>query len=253
MRVLITRPPEDAAEMAGALRVAGAQVYFLPSITIRPVADPSTLDQALSHLDHYHWLVLTSANAVDVVVERLAALRISRMPPGLKVAAVGRKTAARLIRAGIQPDFVPDEYLAEALLPGLGELKGSWVLLPTTDIAHDTLPQAIQAADGIAHVVTAYHTQPAEPDPGGLSALRAGLDWITFASGSAARNFVSMLHSAGIDPFHLPGAPRIACIGPKTAQAALQAGLQVDLVASEYTTEGLVQAILTQMSEKPSL
>ncbi len=253
MRVLVTRPRKDAAEFADALKQAGAKVYFLPAIAIQPVADTAAMDRAISRLAQYNWLVLTSANAVNVVLERLAALGIDRLPPGLKVAAIGPKTAARLLAGGIQPDFVPGEYLAEAILPGLGDLKGRWVLLPTADIAHDTLPDAIQAADGIAHVITAYHTLPAEPDPEGLSELMNGLDWITFASGSAARNFVAMLQGAGIDPFQLPGAPRIACIGPRTAQAARQAGLQVDLIAGDYTTTGLVQALQSRTSERPSL
>jgi uroporphyrinogen-III synthase len=253
MRVLITRPRKDAGEFAAALQGAGAQVFFLPAIDIQPVANPAALDRALSCLDRYHWLVLTSTNAVDTVLERLAALGIDQLPPALKVAAVGPKTATRLTAGDIQPNFVPDEYVGEAILPGLGDLKGRWVLLPTADIAHDTLPRLIQEADGIAHVVTAYHTLPAQPDPAGLSALHAGMDWITFASGSAARNLVPMLRQASLDPFHLPGDPRIACIGPKTAQAARQAGWQVDLVAADYTTEGLVQAILDQTSKRASL
>jgi uroporphyrinogen-III synthase len=253
MRILITRPRKDALELADLLQSAGAQVFILPAIEIRPVADPSTLDKAITRLEHYHWLVLTSANAVDVVLERLGVLGIRQLPSSLKVAAVGPKTAARLIAADIYPDFVPDEYLGEAIRPGLGDLKGRWVLLPTADISHDTLPRLIQAADGIAHVVTAYHTLPAEPDPEGLSALREGLDWITFASGSAARNFAAMLQNLGMDPFHLPGAPRIACIGPKTAHVARESGFQVHLVAKTYTSEGLVQAFETEMSKRQSL
>ncbi len=247
MRVLITRPRKDAHHFAQALARIGAQVYFLPTIEIRPVADTTSLDLAISRLHYYDWLILTSANAVDVFVERKAALKIDRIPENLRVAAVGPKTAARLLAEDIPPDFVPQEYVAEAILPGLGELHGCRVLLPTADIAHDTLPQAIQAADGIAHVITAYQTIPAEPDPEGISALRSGLDFITFTSGSAARNFAALVRSAGLDPFSLPGDPKYACIGPKTAQAARETGFRTDIIAESYTIEGLVDAISAQM------
>jgi uroporphyrinogen-III synthase len=253
MRVLITRPRQDAIDFAEALQAKGIQVFYLPTIDIQPLADTTALDRALSRLGCYQWLVLTSANAVDVVLGRLSALGITQLPAGLKVAAVGPKTAARLSSGGIEPDHVPDEYLAEAMLPGLGDLAGRWVLLPTADIAHDTLPHAIQAADGIAHVITAYRTLPAEPDPQGLTAVRDGLDWITFTSGSTARNFVGMLRREGLDPFHLPGEPGIACIGPKTAQVAQEAGFQVDLIAETFTVEGLVQSIVSQWSKRASL
>jgi uroporphyrinogen-III synthase len=246
MRVLVTRPQKHAPEFARALSAIGAQAFFLPTIEIRPVADTSTLDQAISRLNCYDWLVLTSANAVDVFVERKDALGIESLPSDLRVAAVGPKTAARLMIEDITPDFIPQEYVAEAILPGMGELRGRWVLLPTADIAHDTLPRAIQAADGIAHVITAYHTLPAEPDPQGFAALKAGVDVITFTSGSAVRNFVVLARRAGLDPLRLPGNPGIACIGPKTAQAAREAGFRVDIVAESYTVDGLVEAISAQ-------
>ena len=251
MRVLITRPRKDAEGFAKALRDIGAEVLFLPTIAIRPVADPSMLDEALSNLGRYGWLVFTSANAVDAVLERLDALGLPGFPSALHIAAVGPKTAARLIEAGYKPDFVPEEHVAEAILPGLGDLRCRRVLLPTADIAHDTLPQAIRAASGIAHVVTAYHTVPADLEAEELSALGSGLDVVTFMSGSAVRNFTSLLHSAGIDPFNLPGKPLIACISPKTAQAAQEAGFQVAIIADNYSAEGLVRAIASRMDNQP--
>jgi uroporphyrinogen-III synthase len=243
MRVLITRPRKDTSKFALALNNIGAEAFFLPTIDIHPVADSALLDQAISRLRNYDWLILTSANAADAVLDRKNALGIDRFPENLQIAAIGPKTAARLLEDGVAPNFIPDEYIAEAITPGLGELNNRWVLLPMADIAHDTLPDAIHKANGIAHVVTVYHTLPAEPDPAGLAAIHDGVDVVTFTSGSTARNFVQLLERAGLDPFHLPGDPIIACIGPKTAQTAQELGFTVDIVASTYTVDGLVQAI----------
>jgi uroporphyrinogen-III synthase len=249
MRVLVTRPRKEAAEFAQALGEIGAEAIFFPTITICPVKDTSVLDRAISHLREYDWLVLTSANAVDVILDRKAALGIEHFPENIRVAAIGSKTAARLLEGGVSPHFTPEEYVAEAILPGLGDLNGRWVLLPLADIAHNTLPQAIQKANGIAHVVTAYHTLPAEPDPEGLDAIREGVDIITFTSGSTAQKFVSLMQQAGLDPFRLPEDPIIACIGPKTAQTAKELGFSVDIVASVHTAEGLVQAISNHLQK----
>jgi uroporphyrinogen-III synthase len=243
MRVLVTRPRKEAIEFAHALREIGAETIFFPTIAICPVRDTSAIDRAISRLKDYDWLVLTSANAVDVVLNRKAVLGIECFPENLRIAAIGPKTASRLLEDGVSPHFIPDEHIAEAVLPGMGDLNGRWVLLPLADIAHDTLPQAIQEANGIAHVVTAYHTLPPEPDPEGLVAMREGVDIITFTSGSTAKNFVSLVQQAGLDPFHLPGKPIIACIGPKTAQATRELGFSVDIVANTYTADGLVLAI----------
>lgn len=247
MRVLVTRPRKDADEFAAALQDIGAEAVFFPTIAIRPIADTTLLDRALSRLNCYDWLVLTSANAVDVVLERLADLDIHALPQNIRVAAVGPKTAARLIAANIQPEFVPEKYVAEAVVPGLGDLCGRWVLLPMADIAHDTLPQAIQAADGIAHVITAYQTVTEREDVDIESLFAPGMDVITFTSGSSVRSFKSLLNEKGLDVLSLPGKPLIACIGPKTARVAQDSGFHVDVIAETYTIQGLVEAIAAKV------
>ena len=243
-RILITRPRLQADHLASLLKDLGAVPISFPVIQIAPVKETSTLDRALRALDRYHWLVLTSVNGVQTTWERLAALEIKTLPNRLRVAAIGPKTAAALQAMGVQPDFVPDEYVAEAILPGLGDVKGRWVLLLRADIARASLPKAIQQAGGLAHEIAVYNTLPGEPDPIALEALRAGVDVVTFTSSSTVRNFIQLVKQAGLDPNGLPGSPLYACIGPITAQTARELGLPVGLVATQYTSEGLVQALL---------
>ena len=243
MRVLITRSRSQASVFAGSLNKIGLEVAYFPTIEIKPVEDPVCLDRALWQLDDYDWLVMTSANAADMVLGRMAELGIDILPQKISVAAIGPKTAAKLTDSGIAPDFIPDQHVAEAIIPGMGDLRGRWVLLPMADIANDTLPDAIRSVDGIAHVITVYHTIPAEPDYEGLAALQDGVDFITFTSGSTARNFCTLVRNSGLDPLQLPGGPKIACIGPKTEQVARQLGFCVDIVADPYTVDGLVTAI----------
>ena len=248
MRVLITRPREQTDDFAQALIHLGAEPVFFPTTQIAPVQDPGLLDQALQNLSPYTWLIFTSTNAVRALWERLVHLGIE-LPTGLRIAAVGPKTARSLVQRGIPPHFIPEEFTAEAILPGLGDLRGKRVLLPLADLAHDTLPRAIEAAGGTAHVLTAYHTRPADPDPEEIAALHTGVDVLTFTSGSTVVNFVALVKRAGLDPFHLPGNPLVACIGPKTAGVAREVGFQVDMVAEEYTVEGLVQALSKQVDK----
>jgi uroporphyrinogen III methyltransferase/synthase len=166
-----------------------------------------------------------------------------QIPLPLRVAAIGPKTAAALVARGVTPDFVPQEYVAEAILPGLGELHGKWVLLPRAELARKALPEAIAEEGGIAHEIPVYKTLPAQPDAGGLAALKTGVDWITFTSPSTVQNFAEILRQRGMDPFHIAGNPKIACIGPITEQAAREEGFTVDIVAEQFTTEGLIRAL----------
>ncbi len=242
-RVLITRPRKQADEFAGALRQAGAVPILFPVIEIGPLKDYSVLDRVLCNLPAYDWLVLTSANGVEAVWERLASLGINGIPGTMKVAAIGPKTAAALASRGVLVSFMPEEYIAEAVLPGLGDLQGRKILLARADIARPALADAIRAVGGEAHELPAYRTLPARLEPGSLEELQAGVDIVTFTSSSTVQNFVALVGSAGLDPLHLPGDPLIACIGPITAATAGEHGFAVDVIASEYTTAGLLEAL----------
>jgi uroporphyrinogen III methyltransferase/synthase len=174
---------------------------------------------------------------------KLPALR-QPLPGHLRVASIGPQTAQALRRRGVEPDFVPGEYVAEAILPGLGDLRGRSVLLPCAELARRDLPDGILAAGGVVDVVPLYQTLlPARADPAGLAALKSGVDVITLTSPSTVQNFVLLAREQGLDPLDLPGGPVFACIGPITRQAAEVERLPRLLVAAEYTGAGLIRAI----------
>ena len=245
MKVLITRPRAQSESFADALRTAGFEPIFFPVIEIRPIENNEALVQALDKLDCYEWVVFTSVNGVEVVFNYLPSLPLGegRRGEGPRIAAIGPKTAEALQRHGVIPDFVPGEFVAETILPGLGDLRDKWVLLPRAEIARKALPEAIAKAGGIAHEIAVYQTLPVQPDAHALAALKSGVDWITFTSPSTVQSFVEILHQQKLDPFNLIGNPKVACIGPITERTAREEGFEVDLVAKKYTTEGLVTAI----------
>ncbi len=241
-RILITRPRAQAGDFAEKLQAAGFEPIFFPVIEIRPIENNVALERALSKLDCYDWVVFTSVNAVDVVFSN-PKMNKGDKGIGVRVAAIGPKTAQALQARGVSPDFIPDEYVAESILPGLGDLRGKWVLLPRAEIARKALPQAIAEAGGIPHEISVYQTLPVQPDPKCLTALKSGVDVITLTSPSTVQNFIAIVQQNGLDPLHLPGNPLFACIGPITEQAAREEGLVNVVVAKEYTTEGLIEVI----------
>ncbi len=242
MKVLITRPRAQSDSFADALRAAGFEPILFPVIEIRPFKENVALDRALAKLSCYDWIVFTSVNGVDAFFEKIPS-PFPQIAKGIRIAAIGPKTARSLETRGVRPDFVPAEFVAEAILPGLGDLRGKWVLLPRAEIARKALPDAIVAAGGVPHEIAVYRTVTTEPDPLGLSNLRSGVDVITFTSPSTVTNFVQVVKSSGMDPLHLPNDPLIVCIGPITRQAANEAGFLSTLVTDEYTTEGLLAVV----------
>ena len=236
-RILITRPRAQADDFAEKLRAAGFEPVFFPVIEIQPIENNIALERALSKLECYDWLVFTSVNAVEVVFRQLPN---GSLP---QVAAIGPKTAEALQAYGVTPDFVPEEYVAESIMPGLGDLRGKWVLLPRAEIARKALPEAIFEAGGIPHEISVYKTLPVQPNSDGLEALKSGVDIVTLTSPSTVYNFVAIVRQHELDPLSLPGNPLFACIGPITEQAAREEGLINVVTAKEYTTEGVIEAI----------
>ncbi|MBK9925125.1 MAG: uroporphyrinogen-III synthase [Anaerolineales bacterium] len=242
MKVLITRPRAQSESFGEALRTAGFEPIYFPVIEIHPIEENVALERALSKLDRYEWIVFTSVNAVDIVALS-GELAKSKGNEGVKVAAVGPSTADALRKYNIEPDFIPEEYVAEAILPGLGDLRGKWVLLPRAEMARKELPEAIFHAGGVPHEIVVYKTLPAQPDLDGLDALKQGVDVVTFTSASTVQNFSAIVKQNGLDPLHLPNDPVFACIGPVTEQAAREEGFSKLVIANEYTADGLIKII----------
>jgi uroporphyrinogen III methyltransferase/synthase len=243
-RILVTRARHQASALSRLLAERGAEPIELPSIDIQPIADSTELDQAISNLTDYHWIIFTSTNGVVSFWQRLNNLKLdSRALCGRQIGAIGPATAAALASRGVTPDYVPEIYTAEGILAGLGHLDiiGQRFLLPRAEMADKDLVQGIRKLGAEVHEVTAYHTLPAsESIAEAKRMLISGeIDVITFTSSSTVTNLVAAFQG---EPLPINQA-KIACIGPKTAEAASKAGLKVDILASEQTILGLVSAI----------
>jgi uroporphyrinogen-III synthase len=244
LRIVVTRPEDQAGELCDGLRARGAEPVFFPVIAIAAPQPGGPLDQAIAHLPDYDWAIFTSVNGVEHFWARLAeAARLAdgELPSAplsrAKIAAIGPKTAEALRARGVKVGLVPGEYRAEAILDEIGDVRGERVLLPRADIARPELADGLRARGARVDEVPAYHTVPGNPPPAAFEALRAGVDVVTFTSSSTVRHFVALTHPLDY------GDPLIACIGPVTADTARELGLRVDVVAEEYTVEGLLKAL----------
>ncbi len=241
-RILVTRPKAQAAALIDRLTALGAEPVIFPTIEISALKDTSLIDQAINQLSAYQWVIFTSVNGVSAFWQRLTALgKGSNAFAGIQVAAIGPATAQALMEKGVQPSFVPDEYVAEALLPGLGEVRGQRVLLPCAEIARKALVEALQNHGALPEEIAIYHTLPSQPDSQALAELEKGIDIATFTSSSTVQNFFALLDGRA---FELLKGVVIACIGPITAETAQTLGLAVDIVPKDYTVDGLVEALL---------
>jgi uroporphyrinogen-III synthase len=237
-RIVITRPRAQAAGLMRLLAERGVQPIACPAIEIAPLLTFAALDAALEDLAAFDWVVFTSANGVKAVWERLSPEQAAALA-SRRVAAIGPATAQALAQRGLAAAFVPEEHVAEAIVPGLGDVAGKRVLLPRAELAREALAQQLASLGAEVLEVAAYRTLPAEPSAEALAALRAGVDAVTFTSSSTVRFFAQQLAAHDL----VLGTAAVACIGPITAGTAREVGWPVDVVAAVYTTQGLVDAL----------
>jgi uroporphyrinogen-III synthase/uroporphyrinogen III methyltransferase/synthase len=243
-RVLVTRALHQAGKLSEGLRALGAEPVEVPVLEIQPPESFAPLDEALKQLDRYDWLILTSANAVQVIGERSVLWDVNPGDAeGLKVAAVGRATAEAARRFGFTLAVVPEAYLAESLLESLcGRVEGQRVLLPRAAVARDVIPDALRAAGAEVDVVEAYRNAMPEAAPDQLrQALAEGLDAATFTSSSSVTHLAEAARAAGVAwPF--AGVPAIS-IGPITSQSLRELGWPPAEEANPSDIPGLIAAV----------
>jgi uroporphyrinogen-III synthase len=207
VRVIVTRPRAQAAELARRIEGVGHEALVCPLIAVEPLGDEPV------DVDPYDWVVVTSANGARELLRR----RPGALP---RVAAIGPGTAAVLRGGGVEPALVPAVSTQEGLLDALPRPAGR-VLLAAAEGARRLLADELGA-----DFLPLYRTVELEPDP-----FPDG-DLVVLASASAARAFG-----------RVGAAAPTGSIGPLTTAAARSAGVEVLAEATSHDVEGLVAAI----------
>jgi uroporphyrinogen III methyltransferase / synthase len=244
--VLVTRANGQASEFSQMLRSHGARVLEMPTLEIVPPSSWADLDLEIGRLDDFDWLVLTSSNGVDAFFGRLQHVgKDSRALAGLKIAVVGQKTARSIQQYGITADFIPPDFIADALVSNFPISPANRrILFPRVETGgRETLVQEFTNLGAIVVEVAAYQSQcPQSIDPQVLSALQSQqVDIITFASAKTVKHFCQLIGTS------LPSGWQegvcIASIGPQTSASCRSLLGKVDIEATEYTLPGLVAAL----------
>lgn len=248
-RVLVTRPPHQAGAFSDKLRALGAEPVEFPTIGIAPAEDTAPLDQAIAEIESYDWVIFTSTNAVAPFWERLTeAGKDARALAGVRIGAIGPRTAAELKTIGLLADFMPDTYVAEAVVEQIGDVAGQRILLPRSHIARAALVEGLAAKGAIVNEVEAYRTVAGDPSDQAWQRLRDGrIDIATFTASSTVRNFVGLFNGDAAGAILRDAL--VACIGPITADTAQEYGIHVDIVAEEHTIDGLLAAIVAACAD----
>ena len=243
LRVVVTRPREQAAPLVSALETLGADVVLVPTIRIDDPPDGGlALRAGLRALGADDWVVITSPNGAARVGRIVAETPLAA---GVKVAVIGSGTKARAEAEGLTVDLVPDEAIAEGLAARFPARPstGGRVLLARAEVARETLPLQLAFMGWNVDDVVAYRTVPVDIDEDAKSACRSA-DAVIFTSGSTVESLVTVVGLEGLPP-------TVFTIGPATAEVATHLGVGVDVVAAEHSIPGLVDAMQAHYANRP--
>jgi uroporphyrinogen III methyltransferase/synthase len=257
-RIVVTRSPDQARELVDSLEGLGAEAIEAPTFRLAPPEDPEAVDRAAASLDSFNWVVFESATAVTRFLSALArGPRDLRAFGGVGVCAVGPSTAERLIAGGIKPDVIMPEFRAEsvgdALVSARGTLIDQRVLVVRPDHLHDAVAQDLAGRGASVTDLVAYRTTPDSTGSPVVQDLYRRLldgqiDAVTFTSPTAVRRFAILVgEEQAADLLRMTV---VATIGPVTAAAANELGIESTVVATTYTVDGLVQALVAYFQSR---
>jgi uroporphyrinogen III methyltransferase/synthase len=247
LTIMVTRAAGQSSQFSNMLVNAGARVVEMPTLAILPPDSWDELDRAIANLTNYDWLILTSANGVYSFFKRLYhAQKDSRDLAQLKIAVVGRKTAVAIAKNGITPDFIPPNYVADDLAANLPIEPNLRILFPRVQSGgREVLIEELTQKGVTVDAIPAYESGlPRESDPQALAAIKHNrVDVITFASSKTVRNFCTLLTQESEAWQEWLQNMKIASIGPQTSATCNELLGRVEIEATEYTLEGLIEAI----------
>lgn len=208
---------------------------------VRPTDSLYILDNELTRLGQYDWVVFTSQNTVRIFFEEMRKTQTDiRCLGSLHFAVLGSGTAAALRARGIRADFVPSNYtvaaLATELTPVVGR-SGQRVLLPRAVQGSPQLAAALRRTGVSCTEIPIYNVCGC---PAAGAQHLDELDYLVFVSASGVRTFFAQMEQLGQQ---LPPHLHIACIGEVTRTALVQEHRNADIVAAENSVEGLLRAV----------
>ena len=235
-----TRQSRKGQTMVERLEELGARAFALPTIECQAPDCRDAIEEALSQLPQFDWLVFTSPNGVEHFFNYLRERGLDHRALGkARFACIGPGTSKALKEQGFHCDLLPQSFVAEGLLEEmertLGEdLSSLKILIPRAQEAREILPEVLSARGADVTVAPVYKTVAPKPLRDSGSFIKSDTR-LLFTSSSTVKNWLKA---------EVKNEQPCFCIGPITAQTASEAGLKILGVAAEHSIEGLIQLVL---------
>jgi uroporphyrinogen III methyltransferase/synthase len=249
-RIVVTRSRHQASQLSQKLRNLGAEVIESPTIKITKIAPSKELTGFINGETEYSHLIFTSVNGVEHFIEMLLENgKDIRFLGNKKIICIGPATADAFKKRGIVPDFVPDKYIAESIIPYFEGKNKYRVAILRAETAREILPEKLKEIGHEIKVFPVYRTIREDSlAPLVTEGIKSStIDMVTFTSSSTVKGFAQHLKELNKKDFN-----QIPCIaiGPITANTCKEYNLDIKATAKTYTIEGLIETILNYFNQQ---
>jgi len=254
--IVITRTVEQSKESAEIFKDLGANVIVFPTLDIVPPKSWEQFDEVIAESEEIDFVIFTSAHAVEMFHRRCNELGTDVDFDKLKVVVVGSKTASVCKSYNIPVDIIPAKFSGEGVGNELAvyNLAGKLIFIPRSVLGREELPKVLQERGAIIKTAPVYNvTLPSEEKikPAIEQLNKSRPDLFIFTSPSTFENFLQIAPKiVGNNPVKYFSDFDIAAIGPTTRAAIENYNVQVNIMPSEYTIEGLKKAIVEYYKRK---
>ena len=237
LSVLVTRPAHQAEGFCQLVENAGGNAIRFPVITIEAVAENPALTQQIENIAQYDYAIFISTNAVHHAIPHLP----KGLPADLKIAAVGKKTAASLGAHDIAVNILPKHsFNTEALLEchALQAVKGKNIAIFRGVGGRDLLADTLHQRGANVRYIEVYQRVLAKQALSSVT-IHQNCDIITVTSQQGLRNLITLCDNKAW-LFNIP----LASNSQRTAELAIELGFVSDIVVSSEPGDEAMGAII---------
>jgi len=237
LSVLVTRPAHQAEGFCQLVENAGGKAIRFPVITITAVAENPALTQQIENIAQYDYAIFISTNAVHHAISHLP----KGLPADLRIAAVGKKTAASLSAHDIAVSILPKHsFNTEALLAchALQAVKDKNIAIFRGVGGRDLLADTLRQRGANVSYIEVYQRVLAKQALS-LATIHQNCDIITVTSQQGLRNLITLCDNKEW-LFNTP----LASNSQRTAELAIELGFVSDIVVSSEPGDEAMGAII---------
>ncbi|MBS0011808.1 MAG: uroporphyrinogen-III synthase [Bacteroidales bacterium] len=252
-RVFFGTPDGYAERLAVEIHKAGGIPVSVPLIETVILDTNPGIDSLLKHLAEIDYIAFSSRKAIEAFISRADSATIEYLRTGnIRLCAIGKDAELLKDEIGLITYIEPEEPSPRGIINELSEIKdikGKSIAVITPSVRDipepDVVPDFIEGLKEIGMDVIrvdAYYTGPVKDldfEKYRYDLAEGYYDVIAFTSTAEIEVFLLMM-----DDQTLADDQVIACFGPYTASNARNMGLDVDIVAGDFSSfAGFADAI----------